>query len=375
MTADSTIQRIARLTPLDAIVASLQSRVAAVTPRRTPLSQGLGAQVLGALLAEDVQPPQCPPRPIALRDGFAVAAADVADASPYTPVPLGLTACRVDVGGALPSGTDAVVPLDAVTLRGDRAEAIAPLAPGEGVLAPGGDAAPATALRRAGERLRALDLAAMAAAGIAEVTIRAPRLALARATAAKTPMLDAVQVTLTRCAEQAGCTVREAIALAEALSEGQCDAVIGIGGTGSGRRDDAVQELARRGRVEAHGLAICPGETAAVGFVGNRPVLLIPGRLDAALAVWLLIGRHLVAKLAGGVVEDTPMILPLRRKVTSTIGMTEIIPVSRSDGMAEPLGSGYLSLTALSRSDGWIVVPAEREGFAAGSEVAVNQWP
>jgi molybdopterin molybdotransferase len=375
MTVDSTIQRIARLTPLNAILASLQSRVAAVTPRRTPLSQGLGAQVLGAVLAEDVQPPQCPPRPIALRDGFAVAAAAIADASPYTPVPLGLTACRVDVGGALPSGTDAVVPLDAITLRGDRAEAVALVAPGEGVLTPGGDAAPATALRRAGERLRSLDLAAMAAAGIAEVTIRAPRLAFARAAAAKTPVLNAVQVTLARCAEKAGCAVRGASALAEALSEGLCDAVIGIGGTGGGRRDDAVQELARRGRVEAHGIAICPGETAAVGFVGSRPVLLVPARLDAALAVWLLIGRHLVAKLAGGVVEDTPMILPLRRKVTSTIGMTEIIPVSRSDGMAEPLGSGYLSLTALSRSDGWILVPAESEGFAAGSEVAVNQWP
>jgi molybdopterin molybdotransferase len=372
---DSTTQRIARLTPLDAILASLKSRVTAVTPRRTPLSQGLGAKVLAAVLAEDVQPPQCPPRAIALRDGFAVAAVDIADASPYTPVPLGLTACRVDVGGALPSGTDAVVPLDAITLRGDRAEAVAPLAPGEGVLAPGGDAAPATALRRAGQRLRGLDLAAMAAAGIAEVTIRAPRLALARATAAKTPMLNAVQVTLARYAEEAGCGVREASTLAEALSEGQCDAVIGIGGTGSGRRDDAVQELARRGRVEAHGIAICPGETAAVGFVGSQPVLLVPGRLDAALAVWLLIGRYLVAKLAGGVIEDTPAILPLRRKVVAAIGITEIIPVSRGDGMAEPLGSGYLSLTALSRSDGWILVPAESEGFAASSQVAVNQWP
>jgi molybdopterin biosynthesis enzyme len=370
MTVDSTIQRIARLTPLDAILASFQSRIAAVMPGRTPPSQALGA-----VLAEDVQPSQCPPRPIALRDGFAVAAADIADAGPYAPVPVGLTACRVDVGGALPSGTDAVVPLDAITLRGDRAEAVAPVAPGDGILAPGGDAAPAIALRRAGERLRALDLAAMAAAGIAEVIIRAPRLALARAAAAKTPVLDAAQVTLSRCAEKAGCAVREASALAEALSEGQCDVVIGIGGTGSGRRDDAVQELARRGRVEAHGIAICPGETAAVGFVGARPVLLVPGRLDAALVVWLLIGRHLVAKLAGGVVEDTPMISPLRRKVTSTIGMTEIVPVSCSDGMAEPLGSGYLSLTALSRSDGWILVPAESEGFAAGSEVAVNQWP
>ena len=369
MTTETSIQRIARLTPLDAVLASLQSRVAAAMPRRAPLSQALGA-----VLAEDVRPPQSPPHPIALRDGFAVAAAEIADAGPYAPVPLGLTACRVDVGGVLPSGTDAVVPLDAITLRGDRAEATAPVAPGEGILAAGADATPATALRRAGERLRSVDLAAMAAAGIAEVTIRSPRLALARATAARTPVLNAAQATLFRCAAKAGCAVSEASSLAEALSEGQCDAVIGIGGTGSGRRDDAVQELARRGRLEAHGIAICPGETAALGFVGERPVLLVPGRLDAALGVWLLIGRRLMAKLAAGGIDDAPIAASLRRKVTSTIGMTELVPVSCRDGMAEPLGSGYLSLTALSRSDGWILVAAESEGFAAGSEVAVNRW-
>jgi molybdopterin biosynthesis enzyme len=189
------------------------------------------------------------------------------------------------------------------------------------------------------------------------------------------PMLNAAQVTLSRCAAEAGCAVSEVSSLAEALSGGQSDAVIGIGGTGSGRRDDAVQELARCGRLEAHGIAICPGETAALGFVGNRPVLLVPGRLDAALAVWLLIGRQLMAKLAAASIDEAPIAASLRRKVTSTIGMTELIPVSCSGGMAEPLGSGYLSLTALARSDGWILVPAESEGFAAGSEVAVNQWP
>jgi molybdopterin biosynthesis enzyme len=66
---------------------------------------------------------------------------------------------------------------------------------------------------------------------------------------------------------------------------------------------------------------------------------------------------------------------PLRRKVTSALGMTEVVPVTCNAGMAEPLGSGYLSLTALARSDGWIVVAAESEGFAAGSAVAVNRWP
>jgi hypothetical protein len=36
MTADSTIQRIARLTPLNAILALIQARVAAVTSRAAP---------------------------------------------------------------------------------------------------------------------------------------------------------------------------------------------------------------------------------------------------------------------------------------------------------------------------------------------------
>src|SRR5262249_51313708 len=81
----------------------------------------------------------------------------------------------------------------------------------------------------------------------------------------------------------------------------------------------------------------------------------------------------LMAKLAAGGIDDAPIAASLRRKVTSTIGMTELVPVSCRDGMAEPLGSGYLSLTALSRSDGWILVAAESQGFAAGSEVAGNR--
>jgi molybdopterin biosynthesis enzyme len=369
MAADS-IQRIARLTPLEAILALFRSRVAMVPPRRAPLMQALGA-----VLAGDACAAECPPRAIALRDGFAVAAGDIADAGPYAPVPLTLTARRIDTGEALPNGTDSVAPLDAIALRGDRAEAVAAVAPGEGVLPAGGDTAPGAALRRVGERLRAVDVAAMAAAGIAEVTIRSPRLALARATASKTPVLDAAQATLSRCAAKAGCVVRETSSLAAALSEAQCDVVIGVGGTGSGRRDDAVRELARFGQVEAHGIAVCPGETTAFGFFRDRPVLLVPGRVDAALAVWLLVGRQLIARLVGGSVDDVSIMTTLHRKVTSTIGIAELIAVRCSGGVAKPLGSGYLSLTVITRSDGWIVVPPDSEGFAAGSQVAVNRWP
>src|SRR5262249_35135465 len=49
--------------------------------------------------------------------------------------------------------------------------------------------------------------------------------------------------------------------------------------------------------------------------------------------------KHEQPKLAGGSIDDLPITVSLRRKVTSMIGMTEVIPVSCRGKMAEPLGS------------------------------------
>jgi molybdopterin biosynthesis enzyme len=370
MIEDSTQQRITRLTPLGSILALIEAEVAAVPPQRCA-----PAAALGATLAKGVIAPTLPRQPLALRDGFAVEAAATTDASSYAPIPFASAPPRVDVGDVLPPGTDAVAPFDAVTMHGDRAEAIAAIAAGEGVLPAGADTVPDTPLRRAGERLRGHDTIIMSAAGIAEVTVRQPRLHIVSSAQPKSPLTDAARILLARLATTGGGTVLdEAAALDAALADERFEAVIAIGGTGSGRNDASVEILAKRGRVEAHGIAVSPGETAAFGWAGTRPVLLIPGRLDAALAVWLLIGRPLLAKLAGSKIEDLSSLLPLKRKATSAIGLTELIPVRCSGGMAEPLASGYLSLSALTQSDGFIVVPADSEGFAAGTEVAVTPW-
>jgi molybdopterin molybdotransferase len=375
MAGDSRIQRISRLTPLAAIRALADDRIGAVTARTCPVWAARGR-----VLAADVTASDLPPQPIALRDGFAVEAAALGDAGPYAPVPLPALPQRIDAGEPMPAGTDAVLPLDGIVVRGSSVEAIAGVAAGEGVLAARGDAAKSAALLRAGKRLRDHDIAAIAAAGLTEVAIREPRIHLAGG-GSRTPLIEATLAMLAHVVASAGgAVVKEIDALDIALADEKADLVIAVGGTGSGRRDAAVQTLARLGRVEAHGIAISPGDTAAFGFAGTRPVLLIPGRLDAALAVWLLVGRHLVAGLAGGSVGDAPAMLPLKRKVTSAIGMTELVPVRRlressGDDMAEPLATGYLSLTALAQSDGWIVVSADSEGHAAGTIVAVNPWP
>jgi molybdopterin molybdotransferase len=368
---DSSIQRITRLTPLDAVLANIESRVAAVKPQKSAV-----ADARGFVLAEDVAASEIPAQPIALRDGYAVDSAVVADAGPCAPAPLASVPPRVDAGEPLPKGADTVLPIDAVMLRGGRFEAVAAVAPGEGVLAAGEDAMPRMPLLCAGARLGDVSVAAIAAARIAEVTVRKPRLRIVCSSAVRTPSIDAALAMLIGFAVKGGAVVSEEKgALEQAVTDDQADAVIAIGGTGSGRRDSAIQTLSRLGHLEAHGIAISPGETAALGFAGERPVLLVPGRLDAALAVWLLMGRHLLAKLAGGRIEDLPAMMPLKRKVTSTIGMTELIPVRSSGDLAEPLGSAYLSFTALARSDGWITVPADSEGFREGAQVAVRPWP
>jgi molybdopterin molybdotransferase len=372
MVDDSSIQRITRLTPLAEVLALIDARVSAVKPQQWAVEVGHGYT-----LAEDVIAATCPLRPLALRDGYAVDSNTVADASAYAPIPLALPPHRIEVGRPLPDGADAILPLDAVVCRGERIEAVAAVAAGEGVLPVGGDATAHAALRRAGERLRTVDTAAIRAAGIRGASIRKPEIGVVLGGEPGTQAFRSALTLLIRTTYDAGADVSNGgnIELEPAIANQKNAAIIAIGGTGSGRRDIAVQNLTRLGRVEVHGIAISPGETAAFGFVDTRPVLLVPGRLDSALAVWLLIGRHLVAKLAGSRVEEWPTMLPLKRKVTSTIGLTELIPVRCDDGMAEPLASGYLSFAALARSDGWIVVPADSEGYAAGTSVAVKPWP
>jgi molybdopterin biosynthesis enzyme len=163
--------------------------------------------------------------------------------------------------------------------------------------------------------------------------------------------------------------------LTAALGHPEADAIVVIGGTGSGANDRSVQTLARAGRVEAHGIAIAPGETAAFGLVGSRPVLILPGRIDAALAVWLVLGRAMLAKLSGSAPPESTVTARLTRKLASGLGLTEVVPVRMQAGGAEPIASGYLPLSSLAQSDGWILIAADSEGYPPGTEVVIRAWP
>ncbi len=369
-----TLQLIARLTPLADVLALIAAEVSPVTPRTLDLDAAAGRT-----LASDVTAPARPSNPIALADGWALAADLTLGAGGYAPAMLARVPARVETGQAMPPGTDSVAPFDAVKADNGHAEALATVNPGDGMLAAGGDCDPAIPLRRAGERLRLADVAGFAAAGLARVTVREPRLRVL-------PLRGSAIVEAAARLVAGDITRRGGIArvdkaprgLEVAMGAETADAIVAIGGTGSGRNDASVHLLAREGRLAVHGIALAPGETAAFGFAGTRAVLLLPGRLDAALAVWLTVGRRLLEQLAGGRRREERQTLTLARKVSSTVGLAELVPVRRSaenPAEVEPLATRYLPLSSITRADGYILVPAESEGHAAGSAVQVHPWP
>lgn len=371
--ASDNIQTITRLTPLAEVLVTVDYEVKPVTPRAIDV-----AAAAGRVLATAAVTPVRPSTPIALQDGWALAADDTLGAGGYAPVLLMTTPHRVEAGQTMPPGTDSVAPLDAVKVDKDRAEVLVTVNPGEGVLAAGGDSDPGNPLRYAGERLRSTDIAVLGCAGLARVTVREPRVRVVPLRGSG--MIAAAARLVANDIERRGGVARlddpgrdfDGVLAAE-----NADAIVALGGTGSGRNNSSVRTLTREGRLAVHGMALAPGETAAFGFVGPRPVLLLPGRLDAALSVWLVVGRALLDCLAAAKAsEHEPAeILPLARKVSSTVGLAEVVPVRRKDGQLEPLAAKYLPLSSLARSDGWILVPADSEGFAAGSPVQMRLWP
>lgn len=370
MAGENEPQRITRLTPLADVLTRIDELVRPLAARPTD-----PREAFGGVLAEDmVAAESMPSVKRALRDGFAVRSEATSDASSYAPAPLAIAPLRVDTGEPLPEDADAVVPLDAVIIRQGRYEIIAPVAPGEGVLAANGDVRDGEPLRRAGQRLRAVDIATAMAACVPIVALRWPRIRLVTARM-NDRVLAATRSLLARGIETAGGAAHESDGdLAAALADATCDAVVGIGGTGSGRNDASVHLLKRMGHVEAHGIALTPGETVAFGLVGARPVLLLPGRIDAALAGWLLIGRHLLTKLTACVEQDVNRSAVLARKVVSPAGFAEAVPVRIRGASAEPIASGYWSWHAIAQADGWIFAPADSEGYPAGTEVVIRPW-
>jgi molybdopterin biosynthesis enzyme len=362
---------VARLAPLSEIYACLRT-VLPVAPRRIDVAAALGR----IPAADAVAPAPVPLSSVALRDGWAVRSVTVMDASAYAPIPVAPPPAWVEAGDPLPHPADAVLAPEDVVAAGSGAEAVAAATAGDDVLGPGEDAGFGCVLRTAAEQLRAVDVAVLCAAGLTQIAVREPRIRVVPVHP-QAATDDVVSPFIAAAVDAIGgaAIVERGRPLAELLLADDVDAVLVIGGTGMGRRDGSVRTLAEVGQVDIHGMGIRPGETAALGRVGARPVLMLPGRIDAAVAIWLVIGQHLLMHLAGGVSTAPTRQAVLARKVVSTIGLAEVVLVGHLEAGIEPLASRHFPIQALARAVGWILVPPELEGYPPGATVRMHLLP
>jgi molybdopterin molybdotransferase len=353
------------LTPLDTARAALLRDVEVIASVELSL-----AEAVGSLAAATPLLASYPPHDVAAADGWALRANDLVGASAYSPLPLAQPPAWVEAGDAMPAGCDCVLDADAVEASGPLVQVLAEGVPGQGVRRAGSDIAEIVPGLIEGYPVDPAALLLARVAGVDKLSVRRPRLRIVNVPGANVSMHLIADTARAAGLEVQMCEAgaRDALSIAEAIGDPACDLLVTIGGSGVGRRDEAVAALARHGAVLAHGLALLPGRTAAVARIGPVPVVALPGAPDHALAVWFALVLPLIDHLSARQ-PRRQMTLPLARKIASSVGIAEIALLIRDHQAWLPLAVGEWSLQAIARADAWLLIPASHEGFAAGEPV------
>src|SRR5262249_55566891 len=152
------------------------------------------------------------------------------------------------------------------------------------------------------------------------------------------------------------------------------DVILISGGSSVGQEDHAPRVLAEMGELCFHGVALRPASPTGLGFLGGRPVFLLPGNPVSCLCAYDLFAGPALRRL-GGRSPELPYrsgTLPLARKLVSAVGRVDYVRVQVQDNQVEPLAtSGAPILSSTTRADGFVLVPRDSEGHAAGECVRV----
>ncbi|MCI2416865.1 molybdopterin biosynthesis protein [Saccharopolyspora sp. K220] len=400
MTANSPF--VSDVPAAEALAAWADARAAADCPARVNVVHVPVAAAVGRVTAEPVWARRSSPAfDSAGMDGIAVRAADTVGAAETTPVLLAPSDFEVvDTGDPLPLGYDAVVMREQVhrTEHGE-AELRAAVPPYQHVRSIGEDISATELLLPEGHRLRPVDVAACAAAGVTELGVRRAPIVVIVPTGdeirpigtepAPGEILDTNSLMLASQAREVGCDARvtdivpddpEAITAALRAAAVEADLVLLIAGSSAGRDDYTARVIAGAGSVAVHGVAVRPGHPVVLGTVTGEPatpVLGVPGYPVSAALTFDIFAAPLLAELEGAAPRERPFTTArLARKLPSAIGMDDWVRVRlgrvQDQVVATPLPRGAGVLTSLVRADGLLVVPAGLEGHHAGAEVRVE---
>ncbi|MEI8019681.1 MAG: gephyrin-like molybdotransferase Glp [Schlesneria sp.] len=379
-----------------------------------PVFEHLDTEVIRAneaatrILAEEVK--SCVDVPSFARsmmDGFALRSEETYGASSYNRLPFKVIGTclpgvpfsgqietgqtvRIMTGAPLPAGADAVLPVENTELDGATMLSLGEVSSGKHVGTIGEDIRIGDVVLQKGRKLRPQDIGVISSIGVSHLSVvRRPQVRIlitgnellpAGTTPIDYQIADANGPMLSALIQRDGGEVifpgivrDEPDSIRQALLE-PADIILVSGGSSVGQEDFAPKLLAELGEVAIHGIAMRPSSPTGMGRLQGRLVFLLPGNPVSCLCAYdFFAGRAIRAM--GGRARDWPyrrVLVRLARKLVSTVGRVDYARVQIQGNAATPMAIGGASvLSSTTRSDGFVIVPSDSEGFPEGAEVEV----
>jgi molybdenum cofactor synthesis domain-containing protein len=370
----------------------------------------LVTDAVGRVAAGSIASPlDVPPFDRSAMDGFAVRAADVADASRHSPAQLTCigrvlagqipaqtvtsgTCVEIATGAPIPAGADGVVMVERTSRAGDLVAVHEPVPRGQNIGRRGADIATGQIVVGPGHLITPARAGALAAVGVGDVQVFArptvailstgSEIATTRQPAGAGQIFDVNSTTLSGVVAEHGGVPDALPPVADNTSDlidvlgGAAlthDIVVCSGGSSVGARDLLTDAMAELGRVVFHGIAVKPGKPTLFGFVGQTPLFGMPGNPTSCLSnAYLLLVPFL--RLTARLPSWRPMRIevPLAQRIVSNAGRHQFYSVRVDGGKAYPAFKSSGDITSMAGADGYIEIAADVSAVEAGTPVLVT---
>lgn len=397
--------------------------VSTLSPEIVPLPDAVGRILVKSAIAND----DLPPFANSAMDGYAVKAEDISRASNLEPISLDVigdipagvvgdfslisgTTARIMTGAPLPSGADAIVPVEFTNepwrererpLQ-KKIEINKPVKAGDYVRWPGEDVQAGSEVLLSGHRLRPQEIGVLASLGLTEISVvRKPRVAILATgdelISADEPLVpgkirNSNSYTLVA---QVGSMGAEAIDLGVAkdthldveskLAEGidqRADLFISTAGVSVGAFDVVKDVLVTGGEVDFWRVNMRPGKPLAFGAYGSVPYLGLPGNPVSAMVSFERFARPAILKLGGHSRLKRPRVQAVIQEEVFSDGresyLRAIVRLEEGEYLVDLSGrQGSHVMTSLVNANGLLIVPAGVRHLPAGRKVEVMMldWP
>lgn len=330
---------------------------------------------------------------ISAMDGIAVRSADTVGASEQNPVTLP-DAARVNTGNIVPPEYDAVVMIEDVWVDDETYTVRKPVSAWQHIRPVGEDIGESEMILPSHHQIRPQDVGALATYGVTDLAVLNVRVGLVPTGSELVPagvvpppgkVVESNTLMAAAVLEGAGAEAHrypivpdDYDLICDAVRRGvaENDILLVSAGSSAGTRDYTADIIRDLGEVLAHGVAIKPGKPVIIGRIDKKPVIGLPGYPLAAATVLREIVLPLVARYGLPTREPERVAARLTTSLQSDIGTDEFVLLSTgrigNRWVAAPQSRGAGVQMSAVRANGYMQIPAQKEGAEAGETVAVR---